>query len=31
MVEQYGKQISQSGGIGIADYVKRELLKLQEV
>ncbi|MFO0388212.1 MAG: rod-binding protein [Alphaproteobacteria bacterium] len=31
MVEQYGKKISASGGIGIADYVKRELLKMQEV
>lgn len=31
MVEQYGKKISDSGGIGIADYVKRELLKIQEV
>jgi flagellar protein FlgJ len=30
MVEQYGKQISNTGGIGIADYVKRELLTLQE-
>jgi Rod binding domain-containing protein len=30
MVEQYGKVVTQSGGIGIADYVKRELLKLQE-
>lgn len=31
MVDQYGKQISASGGIGIADYVKRELLKMQEI
>lgn len=31
MVEQYGKQITAKGGIGIADYVKKELLKLQEV
>lgn len=31
MMEQYGKQIAQAGGIGIADYVKRELLKTQEV
>ncbi len=31
MVEQYGKKISESGGIGVADYVKRELLKLQEI
>jgi flagellar protein FlgJ len=31
MMEQYGKQIASSGGIGIADYVKRELIRLQEV
>ena len=30
MADEYGKQISRSGGIGIADYVKQELLKLQE-
>ncbi|MFW0777626.1 MAG: rod-binding protein [Rickettsiales bacterium] len=31
MLEEYGKRISDSGGIGIADYVKQELLRLQEV
>jgi len=31
VVEQYGKEIARSGGIGIADYVKKELLRLQEV
>lgn len=31
MMEEYGKQITRAGGIGIADYVKRELLKLQEI
>ena len=31
MADQYGKEIAKSGGIGIADYVKHELLKLQEV
>lgn len=31
MVEQYSKKISDAGGIGIADYVKTELLKQQEV
>ncbi len=31
MMEQFGKEITRSGGIGIADYVKRELLRLQEV
>jgi len=30
LMDQYGKLISQSGGIGVADYVKKELLKLQE-
>jgi len=31
MVEEYGKQISNAGGIGIAAYIKQELLKLQEI
>lgn len=31
MVEQYGKSIARSGGIGIADSVEREILKLQEI
>ena len=31
MVKEYGDIISKSGGIGIADYVKRELLKAQEM
>lgn len=30
MVDEYGKMITKTGGIGIADYVKRELLRLQE-
>lgn len=30
MVQEMGKSISQSGGIGIADTIYRELLKLQE-
>lgn len=30
MAQEYGKIITNSGGIGIADYVKRELLKQQE-
>lgn len=29
--DEYAKIISRSGGIGVADYVKREMLKLQEV
>ena len=31
LMDQYGKVISRSGGIGIASFVKRELLKQQEV
>ena len=31
LMDEYGKRISNAGGIGIASYVKRELLKLQEV
>ncbi len=30
MVEEMGKSIAKSGGVGIADSVFRELLKLQE-
>lgn len=31
MVEEYGKAIARAGGIGIADQVRAEMLKLQEV
>ncbi len=31
LMEQYGKLISRAGGIGIASYVKQELLKQQEL
>ena len=31
LVEEYGKAIARSGGIGIADAVQREILRLQEV
>jgi len=31
LVQEYGKIMSRSGGIGIADAVERELLRLQEV
>lgn len=31
MMQEYGKIIAASGGIGIAPYVKSTLLKLQEV
>jgi len=30
-VDEYGKAISKAGGIGIADNVFREILKMQEV
>ena len=30
MVDEYGKIITKNGGIGIAGFVKQELLKLQE-
>ncbi len=30
MVEEYGKAIARAGGVGIADHVEREILKLQE-
>ena len=30
MVEEYGKAISRAGGVGIADHVEREILRLQE-
>ena len=31
IVDEYGKLMSRAGGIGIADHVKREMLRLQEV
>lgn len=30
MVEQYAKQITENGGFGIADSIKRELITIQE-
>lgn len=30
MVQEYGKALAKNGGVGIADSVYRELLKLQE-
>lgn len=30
MVQEYGKAIARSGGVGIADQVERELLRIQE-
>ncbi|UUX50492.1 rod-binding protein [Nisaea acidiphila] len=31
MIDEYGKQVVSSGGIGIADTIERQLLALQEV
>lgn len=31
LMNEYGKAIAQSGGIGIAQQIKKELLKLQEM
>ncbi|WP_419902493.1 rod-binding protein [Kiloniella sp.] len=31
MVQEYGKTLSESGGIGISNAVYREIIKLQEV
>lgn len=31
MNQEYGQMIARSGGIGVADAVQREILKLQEV
>ncbi|MFC1674115.1 rod-binding protein [Pseudomonadota bacterium] len=31
MVDEYGKSVAKSGGIGIADQVLAQMIKLQEV
>ncbi len=31
LIDEYAKLMSRSGGVGVADHVKREMLKLQEV
>lgn len=31
MLQEYGKAVAQRGGIGLADAVQKEILKLQEV
>ncbi len=31
LVEEYGKSIARAGGIGLADAIQREILRLQEV
>jgi Rod binding domain-containing protein len=30
MVEEYGKQIAKAGGLGLADQVKAEMIRMQE-
>ena len=31
MFQEYGKAVARQGGIGLADMVQKEILKLQEV
>lgn len=31
LIDEYGKIMTRAGGIGVADYVKREMLRMQEV
>lgn len=31
LIQEYGKSIAQAGGIGLADQIAQEMLKLQEV
>lgn len=31
MVEEYGNAIAEAGGLGIADNVQREILRIQEI
>jgi Rod binding domain-containing protein len=31
LVEQYARGVAQAGGVGLADMVVREMMKLQEV
>jgi flagellar protein FlgJ len=30
LIEEYGKSLSKAGGLGIADHVKQEMIKIQE-
>ena len=30
LIQEYGKSIAQSGGIGLADNIERQLISLQE-
>ncbi len=31
LIDQYGKEMSQNGGLGLAPHIKAELLRMQEV
>ena len=31
MIDEYGKLMARAGGIGVADHVKREMLRMQEI
>ena len=31
LIDEYGKILTRAGGIGVADHVKREMLKTQEI
>ena len=31
MVQEYGKAIAEAGGVGVAEAVQREILKIQEI
>jgi hypothetical protein len=31
MIDEYGKSVASSGGVGIADSVLREIVRLQEI
>ncbi|MAH05034.1 MAG: flagellar biosynthesis protein FlgJ [Alphaproteobacteria bacterium] len=31
LIEEYGKSLGQAGGVGIADHVKQELIRIQEM
>ncbi len=31
LVDEYGKIIARTGGVGVSDHVKREMLRMQEV
>jgi hypothetical protein len=30
LIQEYGKKIAQTGSIGLADFVKKELIRIQQ-